>query len=110
MGPISEVLTAAIVFASIYAVIKLLVRRKERLIMVEKGTNMPEIKDEKFTFSSLKFGVFFIGIGLGVLVANILCVTTRIESEVAYFSMIFLFGGIALVIAHFLEKRDTEKQ
>jgi predicted MFS family arabinose efflux permease len=110
MGPITDVLMAAIIFSSIYAVLKLFVRRKERLIMIEKGTNMPEIKDERFTFSSLKFGVFFIGIGLGVLVANILCVTTRIESEVAYFSMIFLFGGIALVIAHFMEKKGMEKQ
>jgi hypothetical protein len=108
MGHIGEVLVTAIVFASIYGVLKLLVRRKERLIMIEKGTNMPEIKDEGFSFSALKFGIFFIGIGLGVLIANILSVTTRIESEVAYFSMIFLFGGIALVIAHFIEKKDKK--
>lgn len=108
MGPLGVVLLVTVIFTTVYAIIKLLVRRKERLIMIEKGTNMPEIKDESFSFSALKFGIFFIGIGLGVLAANILCVTTRIENEVAYFSMIFLFGGIALIIAHFLEKKDKK--
>jgi len=109
MGAIGHVLILAVIFSAIYGVIKLLVRRKERLIMIEKGAGMPEIKGEETLFSPLRFGIFFIGIGLGVLVANILCVTTKIESEVAYFSMIFLFGGIALVVAHFLEKKDKQK-
>jgi len=109
MGPLSDVLMGAIVFSAIYGVLKLLVRRKERLIMIEKGANMPEIKGEESMFSTLKFGIFFIGVGLGVLVANILCVTTKLESEVAYFSMIFLFGGMALLIAHFVEKKDKQK-
>ena len=104
-----KMVAVAVVFGTIYGVIKLLVRRKERLIMVEKGTNMPEMKGEEFLFSALKFGIFFIGIGIGVLVANILCVTTKLDSEVAYFSMIFLFGGIALVIAYFMERKDKQK-
>jgi hypothetical protein len=108
MGPIGDVLMAAVVFSAIYGVIKLFVHRKERLVMVEKGTNMPEVKNEEFTFSSLKFGIFFIGIGLGVLVANILTFTTRLESEVAYFSMIFLFGGLSLVIHHLIEKKKDK--
>lgn len=108
MGPIGDVLMAAVIFSAIYGVIKLFVHRKERLIMVEKGSDFPDIKPEQFNFSSLKFGVFFIGVGLGVLVANILTFTTRIESEVAYFSMIFLFGGLSLVIYHFIEKKDKK--
>lgn len=109
MGPIGGVLILAVIFSALYGIIKLLVRRKERLIMIEKGTNMPEIKEEENLFSALKFGIFFIGIGLGVLAANIITVTTKVESEVAYFSMIFLFGGLALVIAHFIEKKDKKQ-
>ena len=108
MGPIGDVLMAAVVFSAIYGVIKLFVHRKERLVMVEKGTDMPEVKKEEFTFSSLKFGIFFIGVGLGVLVANILTFTTRLESEVAYFSMIFLFGGLSLVIHYLIEGRKEK--
>jgi hypothetical protein len=95
---------AAIVFTAIYGVIQLFVRRKERIMLIEKGANPPEMKPDLLLFSSFKFGIFFIGIGLGVLIANILAVTTTLESEVAYFSMIFLFGGLALVIHHMLEK------
>jgi hypothetical protein len=109
MGAIFDVLMAAVVFSAIYGVIKLLVRRKERLTMIEKGTNMPEIKGEEFSFSSLKFGIFFIGIGLGVLAANILALTTTLEKEVAYFSMIFLFGGLALVLHHLIEGKKEQK-
>jgi len=106
MGPFFDVLMAAVVFSAIYGVIRLVVHRKERLIMIEKGTNMPEIKNEGLSFSSLKFGIFFIGIGLGVLAANILSVTTKLDTEVAYFSMVFLFGGLSLVIHHLIEGKS----
>ncbi len=105
MNSISDIFTAAIVFTAIYGVIQLFVRRKERLLLIEKGTNPPETKTDFFAFSSLKFGLFFIGIGAGVLIANILTVTTNLDEEVAFFSMVFLFGGLALVINHLLGKR-----
>jgi hypothetical protein len=109
MENVSNVLIVAVIFSAIYGVIKLFIRRKERLMMIEKGTSMPDIKSEEFSFSGLKFGVFFIGIGLGVLAASVLTVMTKLESEVAYFSMIFLFGGISLVTAHFIEGKGKEK-
>jgi hypothetical protein len=109
MEPISNVLIVAVIFATLYGVIKLLVRKKERLAMIEKGNNLPELKSDEFSFSTLKFGIFFTGIGLGVLVANILIVTTSLDKEVAYFAMIFLFGGISLVIAHLFERKKSEK-
>lgn len=106
MDSISDILMAAIVFSTIYGVIQLFVRRKERMILIEKGANPPEVKPDLFLFSSLKFGLFFIGIGIGVLIANILTVTTTLNDEVSYFSMIFLFGGLALVIHHLLDKKN----
>ena len=109
MGPIGNVLIVAVIFAALYGIIKLIIRRKERIIMIEKGSNLPEIKSEEFSFSTLKFGIFFIGIGLGVLTANILTVKTELDSEVAYFSMIFLFGGISLIIAHLFERKKNDK-
>ena len=74
-------------------------------MLIEKGTNPPETKPDFLIFSSLKFGTFFIGIGLGIFIAYILTVTTNLSEEVAYFSMIFLFGGIALVIHHLVDKK-----
>ena len=110
MESLSEVLITAIVFVAIYGVLQLFIRRKERLMIIEKGANPPELKSELPTFSSFKFGLFFIGIGIGVLAASILAATTVLEKEVAYFSMIFLFGGLALVIHHFVEKKQKQNQ
>ena len=107
MEHISELLMATVVFTAIYGVIQLFVRRKERIMLIEKGTNPPEMKSDLLFLSSLKFGLFFIGIGIGVLIGNILKVTTALDSEVAYFSMIFLFGGLALVIHHVIDKKKA---
>jgi hypothetical protein len=104
MEHLSEVLLTAIVFATIYGIVQLLIRRKERHMLIEKGANMPEFKSDLPAFSGIKFGLFFVGIGIGVLAGSILAATTVLEKEVSYFSMIFLFGGIALVISHFVEK------
>jgi hypothetical protein len=53
----------------------------------------------------LKYGLFLIGIGAGILIGNILTATADFEPEVAYFSMVFLFGGIALVVSYFLARK-----
>jgi hypothetical protein len=110
MEHFSEVLITAIVFAAIYGILQLFVRRKERQMIIEKGTNLPELKSDLPTFSGLKFGLFFIGIGIGVLIGSIIAATTTLEKEVAYFSMIFLFGGLALVISHLVEKKQKQNQ
>jgi hypothetical protein len=102
---ISELLMTAVVFTAIYAIIQLFVRRKERMLLIEKGMNSPELKSDMPRFSGLKFGVFFIGVGIGVLAGNLLTIFTQLEPEIANFSMIFLFGGSALVIQHYLEKK-----
>ena len=109
MGSIGSVLIVAVVFAALYGVIKLFVSRKERIIAIEKGTGIPDMGSKGFSFSTLKCGIFLIGIGLGVLTASIITATTALESEVAYFSMIFLFGGISLIIAHLVERKKSEK-
>ncbi|MFN8206172.1 MAG: DUF6249 domain-containing protein [Bacteroidales bacterium] len=107
MEGISNLMITAVVFAGIYAIIQLFVKRKERLLLIEKGTNSPEMKSELFTFSSFKFGLFFIGLGLGVLAGSIVAATTVLDSEVAYFSMIFLFGGLALVLHHYVDRKKN---
>ncbi|NJK94190.1 MAG: hypothetical protein HC905_03975 [Bacteroidales bacterium] len=107
MNHLADIMMAAVVFTAIYGVVQLFVKRKERIMLIEKGaTPPPEMKSDFLTFSSLKFGTFFIGIGLGILIANILTVSTALDQEVAYFSMVFLFGGLALVIHHLMEKKN----
>ncbi len=103
---LTPILVLAIIFGTIYAIIALNIRRKERMALLERGADpaiFHEPKREKVT--SLKYGLFLIGIALGIFMGNILEETTRLEPEVTYFSMIFLFGGLALVISYFLGKK-----
>ena len=58
--------------------------------------------------------MIFIGIGLGIIVGKIISSSTAIEEEAAFFSMICLFGGIALMIYYIVANRfkqqdNTEK-
>jgi cbb3-type cytochrome oxidase subunit 3 len=82
-------------------------RHKERMAMIEKGADA-SLFQSKGTWAkgSLRLGMFLVGIALGILTGNILDETTALKDEVAYFSMIFLFGGLSLVAFYmFLDKR-----
>ncbi len=88
------------------------VRRRERLTLIEKGMDASifSTKENNNSFVSLRFGMLFIGVGFGVLMGNILSVTTSLDEEVAYFSMVFLGGGIALVANYLIEKKEKKSQ
>ena len=83
-------------------------RNKERLALIEKGAD-PGILSSKHSFkkTTLKYGMFFMGIGLGILMGNILESYAGLKEEVAYFSMIFLFGGLSLVLHHMVASKDN---
>ena len=83
-------------------------RNKERLALIEKGADAGLFKTKGNKFPSLKVGMFFIGIGIGILIGNIIAVSTSLEEPVAYFSMIFLFGGLSLIANHLMEKKKSE--
>jgi hypothetical protein len=95
----------AVVFASLY--VYLTTRNKERLALIEKGAS-PELFKTKSTagngFGSFKLGLFFIGVALGI-VSGYLLTQSGMNEEAAYFSMIFLFGGIGLVVSYLLQKK-----
>ena len=99
----------AFIFAIIY--VYLTTRNKERMAMIERGTD-PLIFNgtgKVSNFLTLKFGLFFIGIALGVLFGNILQVYTKLNDGAAYISMIFMFGGLGLVAGYWLQsKKENE--
>ena len=84
-------------------------RHKERLTLIEKGAD-PALFQSKKTWgnTTMRIGMFLVGIALGILMGNILAETTQLKEEVAYFSMIFLFGGASLILYYLvLEKRKV---
>lgn len=110
MLELTPIFVMAIIFGFVYAVIYLNVRRKERMALLEKGAD-PAIfhtpQTEKLT--SLRYGLFLIGLAIGILMGNILEVSTELGPEASYFSMVFLFGGLALVISFFIGKSMEKK-
>ncbi len=83
-------------------------RNRERLALIEKNADPALFKTEPtniFKKFSIKIGMLFIGGGLGVLVGNILTVSTRLEEPVAYLSMIFMFAGAGLILSYFVARR-----
>ena len=109
MLELTPIFVLIIVFGFVYAVIHLGIRRKERMALLEKGADPAIFEAPKAqTFNAMKWGLFLIGIAIGIFLGNVLEATTVLEPEVSYFSMVFLFGGLALVISYFLGKKDEK--
>ena len=80
MDFITAPLVVGFICLGIYALFELFVRRKERLLIIEKISERMDIADlgkrlslpsyslPRFSFSSLKTGCLLMGIGLGILV------------------------------------------
>lgn len=100
-----EILVPLGFFALVFGVwyIYITSRNKERMSLIEKGAN-PELFKSNSTFPFFKLGLFLIGVAIGIL-AGYYLENTGMNEETAYFSMIFLFGGISLVVSTLLQKK-----
>ncbi|HOI88439.1 MAG TPA: hypothetical protein PLV51_11315 [Lentimicrobium sp.] len=105
----NDFLIPATVFATIYGIVYLMIRRKERMALLDRGLDPRSFESDKTGFSSLKYGLLFTGVGLGLLLANILVKTGVMENDAAYLSLVSLFGGIALILDYILEVNITRK-
>lgn len=85
-------------------------QNQERMAMIDKGLSPADLKTSKEeSFGTLKFALLLIGIGLGFLMGNIIASYTDMRQNIAYFSMLFLFGGIGLIIAYVIQRKHTNK-
>ncbi len=104
------ILIPLIVFSSIFGIVYVFLntRNKERLSLIEKGADASLFASKRNYKSNLtlKFGMLAVGIGVGILIASILDTYTVLDEEVAYPSMIFLFGGLFLVANAMIEKKE----
>ncbi len=110
MFQLTPVLIVLIIFGFIFGIVYISVRRKERQALLEKGADPSIFSIPKNYSATLRFGLLFVGVAIGILLGNILAVTTNLQEEAAYFSMIFLFGGLGLVINYFIEKQSMKKE
>ncbi len=81
----------------------------EKMAMIAKGI-MPPPKGLKVNpANSLRLGLLAIGVGLGLLVGNFLETYVGFSEDVAYFSMIFIFGGLGLLASYFLQMKINKQ-
>ncbi|MDZ7742915.1 MAG: DUF6249 domain-containing protein [Bacteroidota bacterium] len=108
---LTAVLIVLIIFGFIFGIVYLGVRKKERQMLLERGADASIFISKKQASNTLRFGLLFIGVAIGVFLGNILSEipSMNMNDEAAFFSMIFLFGGIALVVSYFMEKKENEK-
>jgi len=97
-------------FLTIFAVLYVYwtTRTRERLALIEKGADASIFKKTPSKYVLLKWGIFLIGLSIGVITAYFL--SQKVNEVVAYFSMIFLFGGIGLIVAHLIIQKLSKKE
>jgi hypothetical protein len=100
-------------FIMVAMIVKYIIDNKTRRMLIEKGMVDEKVKylfrNGNQPFSSMKWGMVLVGIGLALLIGQIF----RYDiSEQATMGMMFLFAGIGFIIYYFMVKNrmdDTEK-
>ncbi|MGB0930979.1 MAG: DUF6249 domain-containing protein [Chitinophagales bacterium] len=85
-------------------------RHKERMALIESGRDMSVFKPKKRqTHRALKLGLMFFGIGAGILTGSMIEFLFGLEAPLGIFSMMFIFGGMALVSYYILTSKSSFK-
>ncbi len=84
---------------------------QERMAMIEKGVDPQffHIRKSRNTSFPLRASLLMIGAGVGLLFGYFLDRAYFME-EVAYFSMLFIFGGIGLGASYLIEERKAKEE
>lgn len=129
-------LVTGICIFGFYKLIELFVRKRERIMIIERISQLENVNTDKFDLSrlfgkgvnldgryiSLRIGLLLVGIGLGLLIGFFIVLSThgymrgdeyyesRDMAELIYGSTTLLFGGIGLLSAFLIEHRIKSSQ
>jgi len=80
-------------------------KTKERLILLERNVPVEELlkMQQRFNFPWLKVGVLVTGIGVAFGLQAIL-LSLSINDEPLYLFVLFICGGISLIIANYVDR------
>ena len=84
---------------------------EERIAMIEKGVD-PQFFNTKKSFNTslpLRASLLMIGGGVGLLLGHLLDRAFYME-EVAYFSMLFICGGMGLGASYLIEEKKNKAE
>ena len=102
-----DFLVSLAAFATVFGIVYILVmtRYRERMSMLEKGIDPSTFgSKDRIGSTTLKFGMLSVGIAFGILTGNTLYKNEVIERAPAFFAMIFLFGGLSLILNFIIDR------
>jgi len=91
-------------------------RTKERLSLIDIGADASNFyakreKKRNFCFPWLKIGLLFTGLSIG-LAGGLIIISVPVMNEMldkvapgVVFGLMFLFGGLAMILAHFTDRK-----
>ncbi|CAM3920730.1 hypothetical protein SAMN06265348_111158 [Pedobacter westerhofensis] len=98
-------------FAAIFGVIYvyLVTRHRERMSMLEKGVPASPFNSIKYSnFLTLKYGMLLVGIAVGILMGHVATYHWGVSRSTAFLAMVFLFGGLSLVLNYMIFRNNRE--
>lgn len=95
-------------FAMVFGIYYL--KTRQNLAMIDKGMNPKQFANRPAPYLNLKWGLLFIGAGVGLLVAYLADMASeRIDGEenpTLYFALIAICGGLGLIGSYKIEKKE----
>jgi hypothetical protein len=105
-------------FATVFGIMYVFytTRNKERMALIEKGADASLFNTGKgegrklFNWSkfTLKVGMLFMGIAVGIIVGAILSNAGILDEDAMYPAMIFFFGGLSLVLFYIIDRKSNK--
>jgi len=108
----SEFLIPIALFIVVAAIVKIVTDNRTRQKLIDKGLvdeNVKYLFANKLEYtapSSLKWGMVLVGVGLAILIGQML--PRRISEEVTI-GAIFMFAGLGLLLYYFIASRMVKK-
>ncbi|MEN5375887.1 DUF6249 domain-containing protein [Sphingobacterium kitahiroshimense] len=86
-------------------------RNKERMALIEAGLDLSQFYKKQVRISQwLRLGVFVVGIGVGLFIVGLI---SQYQTEnivgVLKVSIIVLCGGIAMIVANYVDKPKQDR-
>ncbi|MPR34758.1 hypothetical protein GBK04_15695 [Cytophagaceae bacterium SJW1-29] len=108
MDDLKHIIISVSAFAGIFGIVYvfMMTRYKERMAMIERKVDASLLDSTRKSLSpTLKFGMLFVGIAIGIIVASALNRWYSLSMGMSLLAMVFLFGGISLILNFIIERR-----
>ena len=112
LGDLTPVLILGVIFWGILAIVREVSQNKLRHRIVDKGLtgvnvqNLFQGGNGGTRHGSLKWGILMLGVGLVLLVSQIISVEI---SDEATFGVMFVTAGVCLLVYYFVAPKNAEK-